>query len=65
LVVAVEESEKKLSKNPFSGRKTDFENIYKIQILHNFSLYYRINSDIVEILAFWDNRRNPDDLKIG
>jgi plasmid stabilization system protein ParE len=64
LTAEVERTEKKLSEFPFSGKKTDFKNAYKIQILKNFSIYYRVKSNIIEIVAFWDNRRNPENLKI-
>lgn len=56
--------ERKLSENPKSGTKTEFEGIYKLKILKYYSLYYRIDNHNTEILSFWDNRRNPDNLEL-
>jgi plasmid stabilization system protein ParE len=64
LIAEVEKAEKKLSEFPFSGSNTDFNNVYKISILKKFSIYYRVKSGIIEIVAFWDNRRNPEDLEV-
>jgi plasmid stabilization system protein ParE len=56
--------EKEIAKNPRSGVKTEFEGILKIKILKYYSLFYRINNKTIEIVAFWDNRRNPDNLEL-
>lgn len=53
-----------LSENPLAGTLTNFKKIRRILILRNFSLYYRIDDNMVQILAFWVNRRNPEDLEI-
>ncbi len=39
------------------------ENIYKCVIVKQVSLYYRINKNQIELLRFWDNRRNPEKLE--
>ncbi|MCF8247236.1 MAG: type II toxin-antitoxin system RelE/ParE family toxin [Saprospiraceae bacterium] len=37
--------------------------IRKAVITKQTSLFYRITINHVQLLHFWDNRRNPDDLK--
>lgn len=60
----VERAEELLSINPYIGsiRFQDGVEIRKFAILRNFSIIYKI-SDLVEIIAFWDNRRNPNSLE--
>lgn len=64
LRIEVKKKEKEIAKNPRSGVKTEFEGILKIKILKYYSLFYRINNKTIEIIAFWDNRRNPDNLEL-
>ena len=60
----VKEKQLELSENPKIGIKTAFEQIFKIKILKYYSLFFRIENDKIEILAFWDNRKNPEKLKL-
>ncbi len=46
------------------GSISEIEGIQYVLIDKNFSLYYRTNKDVVEILAFWDNRGNPENLNV-
>ncbi|SEM12727.1 Plasmid stabilization system protein ParE [Chryseobacterium taichungense] len=64
LIDEVEKKEKLISKNPNIGSLSEIEGVRYILIDKNFSLYYRINDDVIEILAFWDNRRDPDSLSL-
>ncbi|SRR5690606_33093913 len=42
-----------------------FENDYRrVLILNHFSLIYKVLDDEIYIVSFWDNRRNPEDLKL-
>ncbi|AYN01576.1 type II toxin-antitoxin system RelE/ParE family toxin [Chryseobacterium sp. 3008163] len=52
--------------NPFIGLIVENTNdkVRRVLILHNFSLYYRITYDTLEIISFWGNKMNPDDLKL-
>ncbi|CEN36719.1 type II toxin-antitoxin system RelE/ParE family toxin [Capnocytophaga cynodegmi] len=69
IMKAVEEAEETLSQNPYiAEEKEDCKNgIYfkyrKIVILRNFSLIYIVR-EAVEIVAFWDNRQDPQKLEI-
>ena len=57
-------------KNKLSDTKSkfrncnNFHNSYKVPILKYFSLYYRLSEQTIEIIAFWDNRRNPENLEL-
>lgn len=53
-----------LKQNPLIGKVTDFEEVRVVLILKNFSLFYRVKSVNVEILSFWDNRRDPETIEI-
>ncbi|WP_294225412.1 hypothetical protein [uncultured Chryseobacterium sp.] len=46
------------------GSISEIEGIRYVLIDKNFSLYYRTNKDVVEILVFWDNRGNPENLNV-
>lgn len=56
--------EKLLVKNPFLGQITDFYEVRRVLILKNFSMYYKILNNLILIVAFKDNRRNPNNLEI-
>lgn len=60
----VKKTEALLKKNPLMGEISEFKNVRYVLILKNFSIYYRINGQIIEVVSFWDNRRNPEDLEI-
>lgn len=64
LIAEVENKLKYILQNPNSGLITDFYKTYKVQILKYYSIYYQISENDVEILSFWDNRRNPENLEI-
>lgn len=64
LRLEVKKKQLELSENPKIGIKTVFDKIYKIKILKYYSLFFRIEKDTIEILAFWDNRRNPENLEL-
>lgn len=56
--------EKLLIKNPFLGQITDFEEVRRILILKNFSMYYKISNNLIQIVGFRDNRRDHNNLEI-
>lgn len=61
----VEKREDLLMQNPFIGQEhylsTPYTKIRRLLVLRNFSIIYRI-TDKVEILSFWDNRKDPEKL---
>ena len=38
--------------------------IRRAVVLNIISIYYKVYNDKIEVVLFWDNRRNPDDLTI-
>ena len=53
-----------LINNPNSGTPVNYNSVFKIQILKEFSLIYKMEKQNITIIAFWDNRRNPDNLEL-
>jgi mRNA-degrading endonuclease RelE of RelBE toxin-antitoxin system len=59
---------KSLSRHPFKGQKevlldhlnTDYRRI----IVGNFKIIYKVDSDVVYVLDFFDVHRNPDNMKV-
>lgn len=65
LMNEVIQTENFLLRNPFSSSLIDnTRKIYKIPILKHFSIIYTVENKTIYIVSFWDNRRNPNDLKI-
>lgn len=60
----VEKKEKLIAENPNIGSPSEIDHVKYVLIDKNFSLYYRINKEVIEILAFWDNRRDRENLDI-
>ena len=42
-----------------------WENIYRALIFSIYALYYFPTEEVIYILPFWDNRRDPDKLKFS
>ncbi len=51
--------------NPFSFQESDkYQNVRRAVLTNIISVYYYPNDDGIYLLFFWDNRRNPKDLKL-
>lgn len=50
--------------NPYIFPRSDIMGVYKVNILRYNTLYYRINTNNVELLSFFSNRQSPDNLRI-
>mgnify|MGYP000951729879 FL=1 len=68
----VEKISNLLKQTPRIGQKVyDIENtteeLRRVIVLHNFSIYYKIIEDKKEIrfIVFWDNRNDPDELDLN
>lgn len=59
----VEDELKRLSINPAIGNFKG-DDIYSLSVSEQTTLFYKINKDLslIELLLFWNNLRNPDDL---
>jgi len=60
IIAEVERKEKLLSANPFIGAIIfgTKEQIRRVLVLENFSIYYRIKKTTVEILSFGPNKKD-------
>jgi len=45
---------------PYSGNS----DIHKCVVVKQISLFYRVKTDDIELLVFWDNRQDPAKLKL-
>lgn len=53
-----------ISQNPKIFVKSESKNVYRVVILKFNTMYYRVNGGNVEILSFFSNRQNPEDIKL-
>ena len=52
---------KVISKNPEAFKETDIDEVRESAMGH-FSLYYKITPELINVMAFWDNRQEPKTL---
>lgn len=62
IIEEVEYIEMQLISDISIGQKTEYPGIFRMRFLKNFSLFYKVKNKKIEILAFWDARRNPENL---
>ena len=58
-----QKSIKLLEENADIGHQSDMLNVNNI-IEGDFSIFHKIKTGTIEIIAIWDNRQNPDNLHI-
>ncbi len=63
LLSSVKEATFNLSVFPELGEPTDYENVRELIHL-DYSIFYFFDNYKIDIVLFWDNRRNPDLLEI-
>lgn len=52
-------------KNTYIGEKVkNRDNVRRLTVMRDFSIYYSVIKKNVYILSFWDNRQNHERLKI-
>jgi plasmid stabilization system protein ParE len=61
LIQLIAERTKTIALQPESFRLSDFKNV-RVSSLGHFSIFYKYSFEQVIIMAFWDNRQNPQDL---
>ncbi|SEG03154.1 Plasmid stabilization system protein ParE [Halpernia humi] len=59
-------TESLLKDNPLIGQIVEGtkDEVRRVLVLYNYSIFYRINENIIEIISFWANKMNPEDLKL-
>lgn len=60
----VGKKEEFLLKNFNSGTPLNYRSMFKVQLLKYFSLVFHLKNEEIQIISFWDNRRNPENLEI-
>ena len=51
--------------NKCAGEKVkNRDNVRRITVMHDYSIYYTVVKNSLFILSFWDNRQNPEHLKL-
>ncbi len=53
LLKTIRKSVKLLERNPFMGRRTEFEAVRELVVHANYLVSYRVSSDLIEILQVW------------
>ena len=61
LIELTSERLSQIARYPFIYQLSEYDNI-RVTPLENFSIYYKVYNDLIIIVAFWDNRQNPDKL---
>lgn len=54
-----EKSAELISRFPNVGIKTNYRNVYS-KVVKDYKLFYRIDSDEIQILRVWDTRQHED-----
>jgi hypothetical protein len=57
------ESVQILSRFPLLGRQVEGRDI-RVFVKEHYQIFYLDQKDAIEILHFWDSRRNPEDLNL-
>lgn len=58
-----EKSAEMISKFPYIGTQTNYRNVYA-KIVGDYKIFYRIQTDEIQILRVWDTRRHPKNTRI-
>lgn len=61
LIKLTEQRTAKIADNPELFRKSEIES-FRVSVMGKFSIYYKSTKSTIFIVAFWDNRQDPDRL---
>ncbi|MCF6278734.1 MAG: type II toxin-antitoxin system RelE/ParE family toxin [Flavobacteriaceae bacterium] len=61
LLKLVTERTLQITAAPFIYKSTNFKDV-RVASLRNFSIYYKITTQQIIVMAFWDNRQDPKKL---
>ena len=61
LLQLVTERTLQISAFPFMFKLTNFKDV-RVASLRNFTIYYKVTNAKVIVMAFWDNRQDPEKL---
>ena len=54
-----EKSAELISNFPNIGNQTNYRNVYS-KVVRDYKIFYRIETDEIQILRVWDTRQHPD-----
>jgi|SRR5690606_7990438 len=60
----VDKSINQLAQNPYLNQYSKESDTFQCVLVKQVSLFYRLKGKHIELLVFWDTRRNPRDLKL-
>jgi len=63
-IKAVEQDLNIIKYNPKTFALTDYRNVHSVVIIKQITLFYKITNNTVELIRFWNNYQNPDNLKL-
>lgn len=52
-----------IARNPRVGRPSSVEGV-RMKTVGDYLIFYRLQEKVIIIAALWDNRRDPDKLKV-
>ncbi len=58
-----EKSAEIISNFPNIGTRTNYRNVYS-KIVRDYKIFYRIETDEIQILRVWDTRQHPDSAEL-
>ena len=61
LIRLTEQSTLEIANNPEMFKISEIEN-FRVSVMGKFSIYYQASELEIFVVAFWDNRQNPDKL---
>ena len=64
-VIRVNEMLQLISKNPRLYKKSKQKDIHEAVINKHNTLYYKVKSNSIDLLTFWDNRQSSEKLNLG
>lgn len=53
LLKQIRQTVKLLQRNPFMGRRTEFEGVRELVVHANYLVSYRVSNELIEILQVW------------
>ena len=62
LVNAIKRSLSFLKTNPFLGIKVEDNEFYRVLVIKDYKIFYKVLLSVIEIRLVWDSRQNPDNV---
>lgn len=56
-------STRQLANSPYIGKPSDIPNI-RVYVMGHYNLFYSFTENEIQVVCFWDNRQDPEILKV-